>query len=348
MTRGPSVIVAGAGALGLSTALALADAGCAVTVCDPADGPRASAVAAGMLAPVFETVLDGGEPADLDLLLAARNLWPALAGRAGIEIDRSGTVAVGAAAWLEQVRAGLTRLGLRGADLPRPLLESLAPGLAADVDGVLSREDWRLDPRAALNALRQAAEAAGVAFRAEPATGRGDADWLVIATGAGQGLDDVAPELRGLTPIKGQILRYADRRGGRVSLRGEGVYAVPGADGLAIGATMEPGRADTELDLNALAPLIAAAERLFPELSGATFGASAGVRAATPDGLPMVGPATGPGVLLAVGARRNGWLLAPRVALIVTACVTGGDAGPYAARLDPARFAGRPSEGKAV
>ncbi|HZZ31449.1 MAG TPA: FAD-dependent oxidoreductase [Phenylobacterium sp.] len=346
MTRGAKVIVAGAGALGLSTALVLADAGCTVMVCDPASGPRASAVAAGMLAPVFETVLDGGEPVDLDLLLAARNLWPALAGRAGIEIDRSGAVAVGPPAWLAGVRAGLTRLGLSGADLPRPLLDDLAPGVAADAEGVLSREDWRLDPRAALNALRQAAEAAGVVFRTEAVTGRGDADWLVVATGAGQGLAGLAPELQALTPIKGQILRYADRCGARVSLRGEGAYAVSGTDGLAIGATMEPGRTDTEADLASLAPLIAAAERLFPALAGANFSISAGVRAATPDGLPLVGPAAAPGVILAVGARRNGWLLAPLVARLVTACVIGADAGPYAARLDPERFAGDRGKGQ--
>ena len=83
MSRGADVIVAGAGALGLSVALALADAGCRVTVCDPADEPRASAVAAGMLAPVFEAVLDAAAAGDLDLLLAARNLWPALAARTG-------------------------------------------------------------------------------------------------------------------------------------------------------------------------------------------------------------------------------------------------------------------------
>ncbi|THD65526.1 FAD-dependent oxidoreductase, partial [Phenylobacterium sp.] len=162
---------------------------------------------------------------------------------------------------------------------------------------------------------------------------------LVIATGAALGLAELAPELRRLTPIKGQILRYADRRGGRISLRGEGLYAVPGAAGLAIGATMEPGREDTQPDPESLAPLIAAGERLFPALAGATFGVSAGVRAATPDGLPMIGAASAPGVILAVGARRNGWLLAPLVAAIVAAQVAGRDPGPYAARLDPARFA---------
>jgi glycine oxidase len=339
MSRGAKVIVAGAGALGLASALALADAGCAVTVCDPAKGPQASAVAAGMLAPVFEAALDAETAGDLDLLLAARNLWPALARRAGIAIDRSGTAAAGSEAWLADVRARLGRIGLRGADLPREMLEEMAPGVAPGLEGLLVREDWRLDPQPALQALRAAAQAAGVALRAEAAAGRGEADWLVVATGAGQGLVEVAPELAGLAPIKGQILRFMDVRGGRVSLRGEGCYAVPGADGLAIGATMEPGRGDTEIDPAALAPLAAAAADLFPDLAAATFAASAGVRAATADGLPMVGPSRTDGVILAVGARRNGWLLAPLAAQIVTACVTGADSGPYARRFDPGRFA---------
>ena len=332
------MIVAGAGALGLSAALALADAGCSVSVWDPTEGSNASAVAAGMLAPVFEAALDAETAGDLDLLLAARNLWPGLAARAGVEVDRSGTAAVGSEAWLAEVRARLTRLGLRGADLPRAMLDDLAPGIAPDLQALLVREDWRLEPGPALRALRQAARAAGVEFRAEAARGRGQADWLVIATGAGQGLACVAPELRRLTPIKGQILRFSDVRGGRVSLRGEGAYAVPGTGGLAVGATMEPGLDDARIDPVALQPLVRAAGRLFPALDGATFAAAAGVRAATPDGLPMAGPSAAPRIILAVGARRNGWLLAPLVAQVVTACVTGRDPGPYAARLDPARF----------
>lgn len=342
MSRGASVTVAGAGALGLSAALALADAGCAVSVWDPTNPSQASAVAAGMLAPVFEAALDAETADDLDLLLAARNLWPGLAARARITLDRSGTAAVGGEAWLADIRARLMRLGLRGADLPQPMLGELAPGIAPDLQALLVREDWRLEPRPALKALRVAARAAGVTFRTEAVCGRGDADWLVIATGADQGLVGTAPELAQLTPIKGQILRYAERRGGRISLRGESAYAVPGSEGLAIGATMEPGVADTTPDMAALSPLVRAAGRMFPGLDGATFGLSAGVRAATPDGLPMAGLSATPGIILAVGARRNGWLLAPLVARVVTACVTGRDAGPYAARLEPARFsAGR-------
>jgi len=333
------VIVVGAGALGLSAALALARAGCSVSVWDPAAAGRASSVAAGMLAPVFEAALDPEAAGELDLLLAARNLWPALADQAGVAIDRSGTAAVGTAPWLADIRARLAALGLRGADLPRAKLRDLAPGIAPDLDGLLVREDWRLEPKPALAALRGAAEDAGVSFRAESVQARGPADWLVVATGADRRLADIAPELSRLSPIKGQILRYSDVRGGRISLRGEGAYAVPAADGLAVGATMEAGRDDAEVDPATLAPLAAAAGRLFPGLAQATFGVSVGVRAATPDGLPMVGFSQAPGVILTVGARRNGWLLAPLVAQIVAALATGADVGPYARRLDPLRFA---------
>jgi glycine oxidase len=259
-----------------------------------------------------------------------------------VVVDRSGTAAVGKEAWLAEVRAGLARLGLRGAELPRSMLDDLAPGIASDLQGLLIREDWRLEPLAALAALRRATEALGVEFTAQTVHGPGEADWLVAATGAGRDLAQAIPELAHLSPIKGQILRYSDRRGGSISLRGEDAYAVPGSEGLAVGATMEPGATDTKPDLVTLQPLVSAAERLFPGLEGATFGVSAGVRAATGDGLPMVGFSQTPGVILALGARRNGWLLAPLVAEIVTACAMGRDSGPYGARLDPARFdAGR-------
>ena len=78
---------------------------------------------------------------------------------------------------------------------------------------------------------------------------------------------------------------------------------------------------------------------LFPKLAEARFELAAGVRAATPDGLPLAGWSSAPGVVLATGARRNGWLLAPLVAEVVAACVTGRDLGLYGGRLDPARFA---------
>ena len=334
MSGGPTVVIAGAGVLGLTTALALADAGCSVTVCDPG-GPNASCVAAGMIAPVFEAVLDPAARAHFDLLLAARDLWPALAQRAGIELDRCGAVAVGTDRWLEDVGRGFGAIGVTPTEISAETAVALTPGLAMHGrSAVMTRDDWHLAAPSALGALHDAASAAGVAFERGRVGDDYKAGVLVLATGADP--NALAPELARLTPIKGHIIRIAGPTSGAV-IRGDGVYVTPGGETV-FGATMEPGRSDTTVEAAQTQPLLKAGLRLFPGLTGLPVEATAAVRAATPDGLPMVGPSARPRTLLAVGARRNGWLLAPLVAQIITAYVTGRDPGPYAARLDPGRF----------
>lgn len=337
----PKVTVAGAGALGLATALALADAGCAVTVCDPAEpAANASGVAAGMLAPVFEAVLDPAARPHLDLLLAARDLWPGLAQRAGIALDRSGALAAGSDPWLAELEARFAGLGLHAAEIATATAQTMAPGLSGDFRrALLSREDWRLDARAALAQLRAAAQAAGVVFRPEAAR-RGGTDILVIATGPSQALAEAAPELAALSPIKGHILRVQAPWAWGATVRGEAGYAAPGEGVMMVGATMEPGVAEPAPDPGRAPALIEAGARLFPALADASCELLAGVRAATPDGLPLVGFSAALGVVVAAGARRNGWLLAPLAAQVVAACVTGREPGPHAARLDPRRFEG--------
>jgi glycine oxidase len=331
--------VAGAGALGLASALALADAGFEVTVFDPAPGgENASAVAAGMIAPVFEAVLDEAAP-PLPLLLAARDAWPALAARADVQLERSGALAVGRDAWLTDVAAGMRRLGLHPTEIAARTARELAPGLTQDATvALLNREDWRLDPAQALAALRAAVDAAGVAFVRQAATARADADVLVMATGAATALQALAPELAALSPIKGQLLRAAAPGLTHVTVRGEGGYVTPVGGRLAVGATMEAGVADAEPDPAKVGALRAAGAALFPALAEAPAEVKAGVRGATPDGLPLAGLSAAPGVLLAVGARRNGWLLAPLVAQLVAALAAGRDPGRWARSLDPRRF----------
>lgn len=340
MSKGAKITVAGAGALGLTTALALADAGAQVTLFDPAPvADNASGVAAGMLAPAFEAVLDANTASQFDLLSAARDLWPALEARIGVQVDRSGAVAVGEADYLGRTEAGLRALGLHPTELERRALDGLAPGLAAHwTQGLLVREDWRIEAAQTLAALRCAAQSAGVVFRQEAATGFEDGERLVIATGNGRDLAVVAPELGNLSPIKGHILRARGRAYDGVVVRGQGAYVTGAPGDLTIGATMQAGVDDRSVDPAQVAPLQAAGARLFPALADTTFVAETGIRAATPDGLPMVGRGRHHGVLLAVGARRNGWLLAPLVAKLIVACVTEGEAGPYAERLNPARF----------
>lgn len=319
---GAKVVVAGAGALGLCTALELARQGAAVTVRDPAPlGDNASGMAAGMLAPVFETLLDGGE-GELSLLLAARDLWPAFA---PVTIDRTGAVWRGDAP--DAIEARLRALGVRW--------RSTAEGPATD-------EDWRLDPGAAMTVLYAAARAAGVVFEEAPVDAAppeaGEA--RVLATGAAGGAA-LAPELCWISPIKGQLLRCFGGPGEGPVLRAEGVYLCPDPLGAVLGATMEAGLDDRRIDPGQLALLRDKGERLVPGIGALRSRAEVGVRAATPDGLPLVGPSAAPGVVLAVGARRNGWLLAPLVARTVAAYLAGEDPGPFAARLDPRRFDNR-------
>jgi glycine oxidase len=347
------VVVAGAGALGASIALVLARGGAKVVLADPASlGANASGVAAGMLAPAFE-----GAPEQYPILRDARDAWSVFAAslRADVGLRRSGAV------WIDlpdaEPRLGaLARLladaGAAHEHWDRRALDRAAPGLADVVrEGLFTPEDWRLEPRAALAALRDAATDVGVELVSQSVAGfahrrvtladgaTAAADALVLATGAAIG--ELAAETRLLSPIKGHILQYAETRAedARPMIRTARGYACAARDGLRIGATMEAGVADSRVDPKAAAPLGQLAVELYPALDGATCLVQAGVRAATADERPLVGPSSEPGVWLAVGARRNGWLLAPLVAQMTAAYLAGGDPGIYAETFHPSRFA---------
>ena len=158
---------------------------------------------------------------------------------------------------------------------------------------------------------------------------------LVVATGAAGGL---APELSILTPIKGHILRLDGGPTAGPVIRGESLYVCPGRHGAVVGATMEEGTADRVIDEGRVKSLREAAQALAPALEGVSGVPQAAVRAGTPDGLPLVGWSSEPGVFLTVGARRNGWLLAPLVAQVTAAYLAGQDPGPFAGQLGARRF----------
>lgn len=340
------VVVVGAGVFGLACAVRLAEAGLKVRVmADMAPEATASGVAAGMLAPAFETALDPPETDALDLMLAARDLWPALARRLGTGLDRSGALATGPAGWLAGLEARMSGLGLPTEAVGRSRLEAWAPGVNPAFErGFVCREDWRVEPRPVLAALASRLEELGGGVergRLTPGAAIGAGSLLVLAGGADRSLSLLAPELACLSPIKGQILARSSPSGPAGVVRTRGAYALAAGQGIAAGATMEPGREDLDADLEAQAGLRQAVSDLFPGLPQSGWETRVGVRAASPDGLPLAGRSRHPGVFIAAGARRNGWLLAPLVAEIVTAAVTGEDAGPWAGRLDPARFGER-------
>jgi len=210
MASASTIVVAGAGAVGRTVAYVLARAGHAVTAVDPEpEGANASRIAAGMLAPAFEALFDGGRYA---LLREALSLWPPLAREIGLPVAWDGAMAVGTRAEAELWMAGLAALGAEAE------LRDLAP----DRWAAFCDEDRRIDPTAALQALRQGAQWHGARFVAGRVTGFAEgavriadlepipADILVVATGAGQDLVALAPQLARLTPIKGHILRASN------------------------------------------------------------------------------------------------------------------------------------------
>jgi len=347
--RGLDIVVAGAGAIGRSIACRLARAGHRVTVIDPA-GANASSVAAGMLAPAFECVFDAATAGGYPLLAQARDLWPALAADIGLPLARDGALAIGSRAEAEGWVAALAAAGATARLLPPAEAAACAPGLPAKVWAAFTPDDWRLSPAAALARLRQTGEARGVRFASGAVRGfaagkveveGGEdirADCLVVATGAGRALAALAPELTTLTPIKGHILRAGGDFAAAPTIRANGVYLCRGDGEAVLGATMEVGAGDDAVDPAVVQRLLAAAAPLATPLGPQAWTPATGVRAATPDGLPMVGWSRTPGVVLAVGTRRNGWLLAPLIAGAVLDVVEGRGASGAAAGFDPRRF----------
>lgn len=337
MTKGLRVAVAGGGVFGLASALALARAGAQVSLHDPGPaGANASAVAAGMLAPVSEALTDPTAAPHLDLMMAALDLWPDFAQAWNLDLDRRGAVLLGDEARLAALAQASSTLGLNLPALKADQLPTFPGGYGAAVAGGLRVPiDHRVDA-ASLASLAKAAAALGVGFSPEPPPA--EVDWLVVATGPSRDFVARAPELAALEPIKGHILRYGDLAYDGPVLRGPGAYAAPAACGLLIGATMEAGVSAPQVQDEVASALARTAVGVFPELANRPWTAAAGVRAATPDGLPLVGPSRIPGVILAAGARRNGWLLAPLVGAMVCACARGEDPGIWAARLSAGRF----------
>jgi glycine oxidase len=333
--KGLRVVVAGAGAIGSVAALVLARRGADVILADPAArGDNASGVAAGMLAPACEALLDPQSAGHFSLLKEARDAWDRALPDLAVAIDRSGAILQTAEPQSVLARAEAAGLAVEAIAEAEALRR--APGLGAAGPFLFTPEDWRLEPQSMLDALHvRLIEAGGQIVHTGAQALSSGADVLIQATGPGRG---------DLKPIKGQILRFAGAgpTHGPV-VRGEGVYVAPSALGAVAGATMEEGRADLDIDPDAVARLAAGARRLFPSLEAAEVEARAGVRAATPDGLPLVGSGEGEGVLIAQvlvarGARRNGWLLAPLIAEVLLDRLTGRPASAAAATFDPRRF----------
>jgi len=365
--------VVGGGVIGLTVAWRAAQRGLRVVVLERAQpGGGASWVAAGMLAPVTETRLT--ELPLLRLGIASAALYPGLVEelREATGIDPGyhgyGTLVVARdrddAESLERELEVHRHLGLSVGRLrpsqARALEPSLAPTvrLALDVPG-----DHAIDPRRLTEALALAARRAGAEVRAgaearellcagERVTGVALADGerlraqsVLIAAGAwADGLGGIPEPARvPVHPVKGQLMRLHDPAGPGLTrrvLRLAGAYLVPRGDGrYVLGATMEERGFDTTVTAGPMFELLRDAIELVPGLSELVIDELiAGLRPATADGLPALGPGAVEGLHWAVGHFRNGILLAPITAQIVVSCLEGSQAPEVATPFAPTRF----------
>ncbi|WP_433571104.1 glycine oxidase ThiO [Streptomyces sp. CA-251247] len=375
-TRASDVLVVGGGIIGLVTAWRAAQRGLAVTVADPEPGGGAAQVAAGMLAAVTE--LHYGEQTLLALNVASAQRYPAFvaeleeASGQSVGYRACGTLAVALdaddRAHLRELHALQRRSGLASEWLTGRECRRLEPMLAPGVRGGLRVDgDHQVDPRRLASALVTACERAGVVFRhgwAERLSVTGDraagvvladgeeltADQVVLAGGSLSGRlsgvpADVLPPVR---PVKGQVLRltvppaYAPflSRTVRAVVRGSDVYLVPRENGeLVVGATSEELGWDTTVTAGGVYELLRDAHELVPGITELPLTETrAGLRPASPDNAPLLGPTALPGLHLATGHHRNGVLLTPVTGDVMAAVLVSGSLPDEARPFTPRRF----------
>ncbi|HUO51653.1 MAG TPA: FAD-dependent oxidoreductase [Gemmatimonadaceae bacterium] len=351
------VVVVGGGLIGLATAAALEQRGVAVTLIAERRDGEASTAAAGMLAPGVEAAAG---PAH-DFGIAARDRYPAFldwlqratgvtvpSGRDGIlqlpatpaDVSRLRQLAQGDAVWL-------TVHDLR----------TLEPAIEAGLGALLHQKDGWVDNAALVGALRAyAAGAAGIdcvddrAVAIEPsadgaavrcASGRHHTgSSVIVATGAWT--RDLAglPRSLPVLPVRGQMLSLSASPIRHVAFGGGG-YAVPRPGGETyIGSTMEHVGFDASTTPKAHDQLRKVAAAIAPALAGAPLLRHwAGLRPLTPDMQPVVGRDPDmPSVIYACGHSRNGILMAPLTADVVSALACGEQPWYDLSPFSPTRF----------
>jgi glycine oxidase len=363
------VAVVGGGLIGLAVAWRLAGGGASVTVVDPAPAGAASRAAAGMLAPASEVTY--GEEALLRLSIESLRRYPAfvteLEATTGHDVGlrRDGTLVVATDAGdrelLTDLHAFQQRLGLNSTLLSSRECRELEPTLSPVIRcGLLVDGDLSVDNRRMAAALLAAATAAGACVLRRRVTsvsvtdgrvrgvvtdgGTVTAGTVVLAAGAWSGSIDGIPDVDRppVRPVKGEILRLRTPGGvplpGRTIrgyVNGQSSYLVTRADGeVVIGATMQDRGFDTTVRAGAVHDLLRDARTLVPGVDELDLVESlAALRPGSPDNTPMIGRGHTPGLIVATGHHRNGVLLTPLTADLVTDIVSGSVVG--GGSLDP-------------
>lgn len=347
MEQTSQVVVVGAGIVGCAIAYELARRGVHVRVIDRREvGQGATQASAGVLAPYIEA--HDRRPL-LDLTTRSLDLYDEFVARIvedsgeAVQYMRTGTLEVaadaGGMARLEGIHAACVERGIRAELLDADAVREVEPQLAPTVRGGVVVDSHGFIGAAELTAaLRRAAAAHGVSFRTSEAVTRigangagirvetaGDAlvcEAAVMAAGSWSGhveIDGASPVP--IRPVRGQLLHLGRPAPPlRRVVWSPDCYLVPWSDGsLLAGATSEDVGFDERATVAGVRKLMDAAQRVAPAVGGASFQeARVGLRPATPDALPVIGPSAAvPGLVYACGHFRSGILLAPLTAAVV-------------------------------
>ena len=370
------VIVVGGGVIGVSIALELAAQKLGVVVLDRQQlGREASWAAAGMLSPGPDS------PDALPLVPLAKEsmrLYPEfiasveeLSGRT-TAFARKGVIEVFTAPHGESERdkmiAEHLSLGLAiepvAPDVARKAEPALGPAVRA---AAWLPQEATLDPRMLMDALLAAAGVRGVEIQADsPVDGvvldgnhctgivtRGtniSAKCVVVAAGCFSGAIDWLGRYAPARPIRGQLLALESKNVplGR-TLRSNKAYLVPRPNGRIIaGSTLEDAGFEKYVTPAGVRKILDGVLELAPAFANAQLvDAWAGLRPGTPDHLPVLGPTDIRGLYIATGHYRNGILLAPATAKLLSMWILGRKPELDTERFSPLRFSdAKPSSAK--
>lgn len=342
-------IIVGGGIIGCSLAIALRKKNWRVLIVERGEpGQESSHAAAGMLAD-FPLELP---PLLHEIAAASARMYPEfvheLRDESGVDPDLrdAGTVQLCPAGCCEPLQ-----------ELPRLTdLSGVEPALAIGDLQAFLLEERSVDPRALTSAAVQAARhrqvdivsgtpVVEITIAAGKAAGvrtlKSSYDAPVVVNCAGAWASKIEPLRIPSKPVKGQLLSVVGGPALRHVVRAPGVYMVPRSDGrLLIGATLENAGFDKRTNPETIQRLRAAAIQLVPQLAEARIlEAWAGLRPGSPDDLPILGSTQIPGYFAATGHFRDGILLAPVTAQIVTGLILGEPQVHDISAFSPLRFA---------
>jgi glycine oxidase len=364
------VVVIGGGVIGLSIARALAKRGVRdVCLLERGGlGSEASSAAGGMLLPQVEA---DGHDDFFALACRSRDLYPSLAAElrdetgVDIELDTTGTLYLALNEHdyeeIEQRYHWQTSVGLAVELLTSVAARELEPCISETTFGALRfPNDIQVENRRLITALANSVNTLGVETFTETTveklltdahritgvqTSRGEisCSTVVLAAGTWSSFISAHPTI---TPVRGQMVCLESKpqltRHVLFSPRG---YLVPRQDGrLLAGSTSENAGFAKHVTAGGIATILRQALDISPAVASMPIVDTwAGLRPRAADGLPVLGPCGEiDGLFYATGHYRNGILLAPLTAELISESIVAGKTSPLLAPFSPDRFSSQP------